>query len=115
MHRVLVGAAAVGLLLVAVVAAAPAASPVLRLVSKWGSQGSGQGQFQVPRGIDVAPGGDVYVADMQNNRVQRFTAEGKYVASFAVKIPAGVAAADDGRVYTTEPSRVDVFASDGKS
>jgi predicted membrane-bound mannosyltransferase/DNA-binding beta-propeller fold protein YncE len=40
--------------------------------------------FNAPWGIDVAPDGDVYVADTWNNRVQHFTAEGEFLGSVAM-------------------------------
>ena len=42
----------------------------IRLVAKLGSQGSGMGQFQCPRGLSVSPNGDVFVADSNNHRIQ---------------------------------------------
>ena len=40
--------------------------------SRWGSKGSGDGQFSDPYGIAVDTGGDIYVTDSLNNRVQEF-------------------------------------------
>jgi len=45
---------------------------------RWGAMGSDNGQFATPRGIGVNPWGDVYVADYNNQRVQRFTALGAF-------------------------------------
>ena len=42
----------------------------MRLVAKLGSEGSGMGQFDCPRGLSVSPNGDVFVADNGNNRIQ---------------------------------------------
>ena len=42
----------------------------MRLVAKLGSQGSGMGQFEDPRGLTVSTNGDVFVADHNNNRIQ---------------------------------------------
>jgi tripartite motif-containing protein 71 len=39
--------------------------------TSYGSKGTGDGQFSVPTGIDVAPDGTIWVADTQNNRVQK--------------------------------------------
>jgi DNA-binding beta-propeller fold protein YncE len=39
---------------------------------KWGTQGSGDGQFNGPQGIAVDASGNVYVADQQNHRIQKF-------------------------------------------
>jgi hypothetical protein len=46
----------------------------------WGATGWGQGGFQAfeePLNLDVGSDGRVYVADVGNNRVQRFDAQGK--------------------------------------
>src|SRR6185503_8287403 len=53
--------------------AALAACPVYS--TKWGSLGSGSGQFDDPRGIAVS-GGFVYVVETINRRVQRFSLTG---------------------------------------
>ena len=42
----------------------------MRLVAKLGSQGSGIGQFDCPRGLTVSTNGDVFVADASNNRIK---------------------------------------------
>jgi hypothetical protein len=39
----------------------------------WGTEGSGDGQFQFPDGVAVASDGSVYVADKDNYRIQKFT------------------------------------------
>ncbi|NOT35464.1 MAG: hypothetical protein HOP12_15065 [Candidatus Eisenbacteria bacterium] len=43
-------------------------------VSKWGSAGSGNGQFNQPHGLATDAAGNVFVADNQNQRMQRFGA-----------------------------------------
>ena len=42
-------------------------------VIKWGTAGTGDGQFNWPTGVAVAPDGSVYVADALNNRIQKFS------------------------------------------
>ena len=42
----------------------------MRLVAKLGSEGSGMGQFNSPRGLTVSTNGDVFVADRNNHRIQ---------------------------------------------
>jgi DNA-binding beta-propeller fold protein YncE len=41
-------------------------------LTKWGMYGYGNGQFYDPRGVAVDANGNVYVADMYNNRIQKF-------------------------------------------
>src|SRR5690348_14377982 len=64
-------------------------SPQGTVLRRWGSQGTGPGQFQFdgPVGdphsrIAVGPGGLVYVSDSGNDRVQVFTADGRFVKQF---------------------------------
>jgi sugar lactone lactonase YvrE len=42
-------------------------------ITEWGSYGQGKGQFCYPRGLAVDLSGNVYVADLGNNRIQKFS------------------------------------------
>ena len=46
---------------------------------EWGRKGTGEGEFDTPHAIDVDSRGNVYVADMENNRIQKFDAAGKFI------------------------------------
>ena len=48
-------------------------------VSKWGSLGSGDGEFNHPKGIAIDPAGYIYVADTNNNRIQKFSSDGALI------------------------------------
>jgi DNA-binding beta-propeller fold protein YncE len=41
-------------------------------LTRWGSQGSGDGQFFFPWGAATAGGGAVYITDLINDRIQEF-------------------------------------------
>jgi DNA-binding beta-propeller fold protein YncE len=41
-------------------------------VSKWGTYGTGDGEFDYPKGVAVASDGSVYFADRDNHRIQKF-------------------------------------------
>ena len=49
------------------------------LVKKWGSKGTGEGQFTVPYNVDVDSKGDVWVADRGNPRIQKFDKDGNFL------------------------------------
>ncbi len=49
----------------------------------FGSQGAEPGQFERPNGIAMDPSGRfIYVADTGNHRIQKFTADGQFVAAW---------------------------------
>ena len=48
-------------------------SPTGHLLTQWGGQGSGPGQFNIPEGVVVGPEGNVYAADTWNSRIQKFS------------------------------------------
>jgi DNA-binding beta-propeller fold protein YncE len=50
-------------------------------LTKWGSAGSLDGQFNQPIGLAVDRSGNVFVADSGNARVQKFTNEGTFVGT----------------------------------
>jgi sugar lactone lactonase YvrE len=56
-----------------------------RLVGRWGSNGSGDGQFRYVSAIAADPSGNVYVVDIDNGRVQKFTNDGKFLAKWGTE------------------------------
>ena len=52
-------------------------------IDKWDSEGSEEGQLDTPHSIDVdSNNGLVYVADSGNNRVQKFSADSQFIATW---------------------------------
>ena len=96
----------------------------------WAGQAQGDGQFQEPWGIAVAPNGNVYVADTWNHRVQYFDPSGKFLGKWGrlgdakgsadtdpgvFWGPRAIAISPAGEVYVTDTGnkRVQVFGLDG--
>lgn len=71
---------------------------------KWGSYGTGPGEFDGPAGVAVAPGGNVYVTNLYNNRIQYFTPTGSYLGEWYAP-GFDVAVAANGNVYVTGPPK----------
>lgn len=72
---------------------------------QWGTAGEGPGQFAVPHSLAVDAQGQVYVADRGNARLQIFTAEGEWLATWAggeIGRPWAVRIGPDGAVYVVD-------------
>ncbi len=116
-------------------AGASPASAAFGFVTQWGTTGSGPGQFQSPTGVATDAAGNVYVLDDQLASIQKFTPDGRLLATFGkpngptcgttYKIPApgtlclphGIAVHSDAggtSIYVTEPyaHRVQQFDGD---
>jgi sugar lactone lactonase YvrE len=93
------------------------------LLTQWGTPGRANGQFTNPNDLAVGAGGQVYVADTDNHRIQRFTADGAYVGQWGTfggqagqfSSPSGIAIDSGGNVYVADRgnSRVQKFSADG--
>jgi tripartite motif-containing protein 71 len=78
--------------------------------SKWGTSGTGDGEFIRPDGVAVASDGCVYVSDTNNFRIRKFTSEGVFVSKWGTEgsgdgefnQPYGAAVASDGSVYVVD-------------
>jgi len=81
-----------------------------QLVTTWGSLGSGEGQFDHPWGIAVDADRYVYVADVLNNRIQKFDSSGSFIATWGsygtgngqFLYPSRVAKDADGYIYVVD-------------
>jgi DNA-binding beta-propeller fold protein YncE len=77
--------------------------PATSTFTAFGTFGSGNGQFNDPRGVAVTSDA-VYVADTLNNRVQKLSLTGAFQASYATGLnnPEGIAVAGDGTVWVAD-------------
>jgi len=91
-----------------------AIGPDGQLLNKWGGPfamnifGPFNGWFATITGISVGPGGNVFVADFYNDRVQKFTRDGVFLTAFGIQSSGpthtsiAVAEADDGSVFVAD-------------
>ncbi len=70
---------------------------------KWGSHGSGKGEFYQPFGIAIdSVNGFVYVTDLGNNRIQKFDLAGNYLMQIDTVGPMAVEVGKLGEVYASD-------------
>lgn len=68
--------------LTVVCAAEPPETGHPRFLLEWGQLGDKPGEFHSPICVATSPSDDLFVADVNNSRIQRFTTEGKFVSEF---------------------------------
>ena len=88
-----------------------------------GDTRAGDGELNRPSGMAFDPDDNLYVVDSLNNRVQKFTKEGKFMAKWGTvgsgagefNMPWGIAIDTDGNVYVTDwrNDRVQKFTAEG--
>src|SRR4051812_10111307 len=90
---------------------------------KWGSYGTGNGQFISPSGIAVDSSDNVYVVDAGNNRIQKFTNNGTFITTWGSYgtgngqfiSPSGIAVDSSDNVYVVDAgnNRIQKFTNNG--
>jgi uncharacterized protein (TIGR03663 family) len=95
-----------------------------------GQAGSAEGQLTLPRGVDTAADGTLYVADTGNHRIQHLAADGSVLDAWGTfasldqgeapggtfNEPWGIAVAPNGTVYVADTwnHRIQHFSADGR-
>jgi tripartite motif-containing protein 71 len=90
----------------------------------FGSSGSGTGQFSHPQAVAIDASGNVWVADTSNNRIEKFSSAGAFIAAYGSKgsgevqfsSPWGIAVNQTtGNVYVgdTGNNRIEELSSSG--
>ena len=94
-----------------------------QLVRKFGSRGTGNGEFNNPLGVAFDANNHLYVTDQLNHRVQKFNINGAYLYQFGTRgsgngqlqRPLGIIV-HNGKLYVVENgnNRISVFQLDGQ-
>lgn len=91
----------------------------------WGKKGDQPGEFYSPIGIAINKKDEVFVTDLNNARLQRFTADGKYLGGFDLPRDdpkrrsaqaGGILLDKEGRIYLSfmQQHRIGVYSQQGK-
>jgi DNA-binding beta-propeller fold protein YncE len=96
-------------------------SPTGQFLTKWGSYGTGIGQFYPARGLAVDQAGDVFVTDQ--DRVQKFDTNGTFLLTWGTtgtgagqfQVPWGIVSTAAGDVYVADRgnNRIQKFDANG--
>lgn len=74
-----------------------------KFVQAWGRKGTGEGEFNLPHTVAVDREGRVYVGDRENNRVQVFTADGRFLREWRhMGAPFGLFLTPDQRLFLAD-------------
>jgi sugar lactone lactonase YvrE len=90
----------------------------------WGTLGALEGQFNFPKGLGIDSEGNIYVADSQNHRIQKFGSDGRFLTAWGspgeapgqFNEPWGIAVDDEDNVYVADTwnHRIQKFTSEGE-
>jgi sugar lactone lactonase YvrE len=74
-----------------------------KFIKEWGSPGPGPGQFGMPHCLAMDSKGRLYVGDRDNNRIEVFTQDGKFLGQFTqFSRPSGIVIDKNDVLYVTD-------------
>lgn len=96
-----------------------------KFLAEWGKKGDKAGEFYSPIGIAINKKDEVFVTDLNNARVQKFSSDGKHLGGFDLPLDnpkrkscqaGGIVLDEKGNIYLSfmQQHRVGVYSEDGK-
>jgi DNA-binding beta-propeller fold protein YncE len=90
-------------------------------VTKWGSLGNYDGMLNLPASLAVDSSGNLYVTDTNNNRIEKFSSDGKFLSKWGtygsspgqLNLPTGIAIDSSGNIFVTDQSNNRIQEFDG--
>ena len=78
---------------------------------KFGKKGYQDGQFNRPRGLLVDSSNNLLVCDFDNNRVQQFSLDGRFIGKSITRLsnPTAITKAPDGRILVASHGEKKVY------
>ena len=77
-----------------------------KYLSQWGRRGKGPGEFELPHNLVIDGKGRVYVTDRDNERIEVFDADGKFLTEWkGTGRVSALAITKDDRIWTGEVLR----------
>jgi len=73
-----------------------------KFLKAWGQKGTGPGEFNLPHAVQVDAQGRVFVADRENNRIQVFDADGRFLRQFGGFAPFGLFITPDQSLFVAD-------------
>ncbi len=73
-----------------------------KFLMAWGKKGTGPGEFNLPHAVQMDAEGRLYVGDRENNRIQVFDADGKFIRQIERIAPFGLCITPDQFLFVAD-------------
>ena len=95
-----------------------------QLQLRWGTAGTENGQFMVPHSMAFDSEGNIYVTDVNNHRIQKFTSDGEFITKWGSEgngdgqfgLPLGIGSDAKGNIFIIDQatSSIPKFSNQGQ-